>query len=153
MRKVLTVTSVLAVMLAAGRDLQGQRGETPKPPTATAATTTAGAAQGTTVHLEGCVFPKRALTEKQPVTVPEGKVEDYVLSETTVVAVAEGTTVAPGTVLALQQADAALLRQLTGHWVGVTGRTESKPDMAVLQVVSIRETTGGFCPTVPTPKG
>ena len=145
MKQILLVAGALAVMSGSGTILQAQRGETPKPSTATATV------QGT-AHLEGCVFPKRALTEKQPVTVPEGKVEDYVLSDTKVVALAEGTVVAPGTIFALQQADAARLRQFIGQWVGVTGRIESKPDMPVLQVISIRDTTGSFCPAVPTPK-
>lgn len=149
MKKLFTVTSVLMVLGSNGFALQAQRGESPKAATTTGSAATVG--QGTTVHLEGCVFPKRALAEKRPVTVSEGKTEDYILSETRIVAVAEGTVVAPNTVFALQLTDAERLRQLAAHWVGVTGRIDSKADMPVLQVVSIRETTGGFCPAVPTP--
>ena len=104
------------------------------------------------VHVQGCVFPKRALTSPTPVIVPAGAVEDYVLTDLSVISASEGLTVPKDTVFQLDQVDQNQLRQYIGKSVGVVGRVDDKPGASQLHVISIRETMGTACPVVPAPK-
>jgi hypothetical protein len=103
------------------------------------------------VHLEGCVFPKRALTSKQKVTPAADSAEDFVLSDIHVIALAPGTEVAEKSVFKLDQVEQPQLHHLNGLRAGVTGRIEAGADLRTLHVTSIRETVGS-CPVVPTPQ-
>jgi hypothetical protein len=144
----------IAVLIAFGARLEAQQRETANPsaPATTTSTLATSSATGpVTVHLEGCVFPKRALTTKEKVTLAADSVEDFVLSDVHVVSVAPGTAVIDKSVFKLDQVDQALLHQLNGLRVGVTGRVDSGQDLRTLRVRSIRETTGD-CPTAPTPQ-
>ena len=101
------------------------------------------------VHLEGCVFPKRALSSPKPVVIPFGTVQDYVLSDIKVIAVASGVNVADGQIFKIDQVPQDRLRELAGRRVGVTGRTGGSGELSPLEVTSIREIMG-TCPVVPT---
>lgn len=121
---------------------------------ATAALLTTAAsiqAQSTTtmVHFEGCVFPEAALTSATPVVVPSGSTQPYLLTNVKVVSGSVTDEQASKTIYTLVKADREELRVLYGKRVGVTGRLEGGGARPNLEVVGIREISGG-CPTLPT---
>ena len=129
-------------VLAAGTPQSQASKPVPAMPPTTERSTTA-------VHLEGCVFPKQALSSPKPVVIPFGTTQDYVLTDTKVIAVASGVDVADGQTFKLDQVPQDRLRGLAGRRVGVTGRTGGSGELPPLEVTSIREITG-TCPVVPT---
>ena len=100
------------------------------------------------VHLEGCVFPKRALQTTAPIIVPQGSNEDYILSDPKVISASPGVTVPDGKIFKLDRVASETLRALIGQRVGVTARVDEKPGLSELQVIGIREISGG-CPVAP----
>lgn len=101
------------------------------------------------LHIEGCVFPKRALTSAQPVTVYAGSSEEYVVTDTKVISASPGVNGDRNFIV--QDVPQERLRQLIGQRVGVTGRVQEKSDVPQLQVISMIETVGS-CPRIPTPR-
>jgi len=101
------------------------------------------------LHVEACLFPKRALSSTQPVTVLPGSNEDYVVTDTKVISASPGVN--GDRQFLLKDVTQDELRQLAGKRVGVSARVEEKPDLPELRVISIRETSGS-CPLVPTPR-
>jgi hypothetical protein len=102
------------------------------------------------VSLEGCVFPKRALSSKEPVTVPAGSVEEYVVTDTHVISASTGLPALEGRVFTAKGVEQEPLRGLIGKRVLVSARVDDKPPMPELQVISMVENVGS-CPVVPTP--
>jgi hypothetical protein len=126
---------------------EAQRGA---PPAGQEGTAPATAVSEKKVNLEGCVFPKRALSSTERVTVPDGSVEDYVVTNTHVIAVSPGLPELEGRVFKVNGVEQAELRELIGKRAGVSAHVDDKPSMPELAVISMRETVGP-CPVVPTP--
>jgi hypothetical protein len=130
-----------------GFRVDAQRGA---PPAGQEGTATANAANEKKANLEACVFPKRALSSTTVVTVPEGSVEDYVVTDTHVISVSPGLPALEGRVFKVTGGDPAKLRGLIGKRVQLSARVDDKPSMPELQVISMIESVGS-CPVVPTP--
>lgn len=145
LKKTSTIVSTCVLSFGIPLAAAAQPSRTAKPQDKTA---THSAAPATTVHLEGCVFPMRAMAATRRV-VPLLTPEDYVLTNTKVIAAAAGVEVPPDRIFKLEEVAQERLRELNGERVGVTGRIEEKPDMPQLQVTSIRMITGE-CPVVPS---
>ena len=154
-RRTRNIVGTVVVLSALNVVVEAQQREIAKPqaPATTTATpkSSGETSQSTNANLEGCVFPKRALTEKRQVTLAADSVEDFVLTNTHVIAVPAGTQVAENSVFKLDQVEQPRLRQLIGLGVRVNGKIEKGPDLRVLRVTSIIETVGS-CPAVPTPQ-
>jgi hypothetical protein len=134
---------VSAAVLCLGASLASQ---TPSNAAQESRATTTASTSGPNLHLEGCVFPERALTSATPVPVPAGSVDRYVLTNTKIIA---GSDATEGSMFKLDEVAQDRLRDLSGKRVGVTGRSEGASDGAALRVTSIREIVG-TCP--PTPR-
>ena len=105
------------------------------------------------VNLEGCVFPKRALSSA-PVTGPAGSagnVDDYVVTDTHVISASTGLPALEGRVFTVKGVEQEKLRELIGKRVDVSARVDDKPSAPELQVISLIETVG-LCPVVPSPQ-
>jgi hypothetical protein len=90
------------------------------------------------------------MSATHPVVVPAGVAEDYFLTNTRVIAASADAGDYGDRTFQVGQVAQERLRALTGKRVGVTGHVSGKPDLLQLQVVSIREISGG-CPALPTP--
>ena len=137
----------VAVSVLVGFRADAQRGAQPAGQEGAASSTPVNEKK---VSLEGCVFPKRALSSKEPVTVPAGSVEEYVVTNANVIAVTPGLAALEGRVLKVNGVEQAELRALVGKRALVSARVDDKPSMPDLQVISIVESVGS-CPVVPTP--
>ena len=102
----------------------------------------------TSVHVEGCVFTQEELTAKMPAVVPVGSTQTYILTDLTVIAGALSADDAAKTIYTLTKGDQEELRSFHGKRVGVVGRTGPGTPRPTLEVVSIRDISGG-CPTLP----
>lgn len=98
------------------------------------------------VHLEGCVFTESSLTGTVPDTISAGSVLAYVLTQVKVISGAVPADVAAKTTYSLKDVDQDRMRSLYRKRVGVTGRTGTGSDRPDLDVVSIREISGGCSP-------
>lgn len=144
MLKRLLVTTAVAVFLGFGLAAEAQQSAIPE----SQATESGDSTAGSKIHLEGCLFPERALSAAKPVIVPAGSVEQYVLTDTEHIS-GEAPS-GEATVYELHEVAQDRLRALNGKRVGVTGRVEDQTGMPALRVISLREIVGA-CPAVPTP--
>jgi hypothetical protein len=101
------------------------------------------------VHFAGCLFTELELTATMPVVVAEGAAPTWVLTNVKEIAGSVPESEATKTIYTLTKADEAQLRTLHGKSVGVTGRIGTGPRRPHLDVVSIREISGG-CPVLPS---
>jgi len=141
------LVSAVAFSALLGFSADAQRGAAPAGQESTAPANTVNEKK---VNLEGCVFPKRALTSKEPVTAPAGSVEEYVVTDTHVIAFSPGLPALEGRVFKVNGGEQAELRALIGKRVLVSARVDDKPSMPELQLISMVENVGS-CPVVPTP--
>jgi hypothetical protein len=111
--------------------------------------TAAQPSSGNMVHFEGCVFTETALTSTTPVVVPAGNTQSYVLTNIKVIAGSVSADEGAKNTYAMTKADQDQLRSLYGKRVGVVGKVSPSPKRPNLEVVSIREISGG-CPTLPS---
>jgi hypothetical protein len=109
----------------------------------------ASAQANTMIHLEGCVFTETALTATTPVVIPAGTTQAYVLTHTKKISGSQPDDEVAKTIYALDKIDQDQLRALYGKRVGVTGRVKTAPKRPQIEVVSIREISGG-CPVLPS---
>jgi hypothetical protein len=143
----LVLTGAVVASLVIGVEAQAPKTTAP----AQKSTASQNATNEKKVHLEGCVFPKRALSSPTPVMVAPNSTEDFVVTDTKVISVSPGLGDLDGHVFTLNDVDRDRLRELNGKRVGVSARLADAPDMAGLDVISIHESVGG-CPPVPTPE-
>lgn len=143
MLKRLLVTTAVAVFLGFGLAAEAQQSAIPESQATEPRETTAGSK----IHLEGCLYPERALSAAKPVIVPAGSVEPYVLTDTKHISGEPRSDEAR--VFALHEVAPDRLRALNGKRVGVTGRVAEQTGMPALHVISLREIVGA-CPAVPT---
>jgi hypothetical protein len=108
----------------------------------------ASAQRNTMLHLEGCLFTETALTSTTPIVVPAGSTQSYVLTQTKKISGAVSDEEVAKTTYGLDKADQEQLRLLYGKRVGVTGHVRPDPKRPKIDVVSIREISGG-CPVLP----
>lgn len=144
-RQRVALLGAVAFSCAVGLRADAQRGA---PPAGQDGTAPATAVNEKKVNLEACVFPKRALSSKAPVTVSAESVEDYVVTDTHVISASPGLPALEGRVFKVNGVDQAELRKLIGKRAGVSARLDDTPSMPELQVISMGETTG-LCPVVP----
>jgi hypothetical protein len=127
------ITCAVAAGVAIGLPAAGQESQTQSQ-------------QATMVHVEGCVFPQRALTASKAVLMPAGSTDAYFLTNINVIA-APGDGIDDKSVFKLDRVAQERLRALIGKRVGVTGRIERSAD-PLFRVTSIREIVG-ICPVTP----
>jgi hypothetical protein len=101
------------------------------------------------VHFEGCVFTETALTSTTAVVIPVGSTQSYILTNIKVIAGTVSADEAAKNIYAMTKVDQEELRSLYGKRVGVVGKVSPSPKRPNLEVVSIREISGG-CPTLPS---
>jgi len=150
--KRVALMGAVAFSVLVGVRVDAQRGAPPGGQESTAAPP--NAANDKKVNLDGCVFPKRALSSKEPVTVPAGSagtVDDYVVTETHVISASTGLPALEGRVFTVKGVEPEKLRDLIGKRAQVSARVDDKPSMPELQVISVIETVGS-CPAVPSPQ-
>jgi hypothetical protein len=140
--KISLLTLGIAVCLGAGHLAEARQSATQESQTTPAAP---AATSGTMVHLEACLYPKRAISASVPLIVPVGAVEDFVVTDIELISGSSGATDA---VFKVEQVAANRLRGLSGKRVGVTGRIEVQSGLPLLKVTSIREIVGS-CPALP----
>lgn len=135
------VASAVAVVLGSGLAVQARASaQQPAPSTPPA---------GTMVHFEGCLFTETALTANPPIlTAPIGN-QTYVLTAAKLIAGAIPEDEVAKTVYALDKVEQGDLRALYGKRVGVTGRVTQTPTRPRIDVVDLREISGG-CPAIPS---
>jgi hypothetical protein len=141
MLKKFIILSAVAVLLAAAPGLH-----------AGAASQQPGAASqpsSNMVHFEGCVFTEAALTSTTPIVIPVGTTQSYVLTNIKAIAGSVSADEAAKNTYALTKADQEQMRSLYGKRVGVVGKVTPAPKRPNLEIVSIREISGG-CPTMPS---
>ena len=102
----------------------------------------------TSVHVEGCVFTQQELTATSPAVIPVGSTQTYILTDLRVIAGALSADDAAKTNYTLTKGDQEQLRSFHGKRVGVVGRTGPGTPRPTLEVVSIRDISGG-CPALP----
>jgi hypothetical protein len=110
----------------------------------------ASTAQSSTanIHVEGCLFTEAGLASGTPVIIPAGSTQSYVLTNTKLIAGSISEEEAAKTIYVLSQGNQDELRSFHTKRVGVVGRAGSGSDRPRLDIVSIREISGG-CPTLP----
>ena len=123
-------------------------GTGPWPPARAFNQESASPASQPNVHLEGCLFTEAGLTATAPVIIPAGSTQTYILTNAKVIAGSVSEDEVAKTTYALSYADQEELRSFHGKRVGVVGRAAASPERPKLDVVSIREISGG-CPTLP----
>jgi hypothetical protein len=101
------------------------------------------------VHFEGCVFTEAALTSTTPIVIPVGSTQSYVLTNIKSIAGSVPADEAAKNTYALTKIDQEEGRSLYGKRVGVVGKVSPAAKRPNLEVVSIREISGG-CPTMPS---
>jgi hypothetical protein len=143
----MALVGAVAFSCVVGFRADAQRGTSPPGAEGTSQST---AVNEKKMNVEGCVFPKRALSSKDPVIVPAGAVEDYVVTDTRVISASTGVPALEGRVFAVKGAEQDKLRELIGKRAQVSARVDDKPATPELQVISIVETVGS-CPAVPSP--
>lgn len=138
------VAAATAALLSVGLLVHAQQAQPSKPASPPAAASSG--AGNVTVHIEGCVVPKRAGTAASSTagsaSGSAATAGEYVLTDTKVIALAPGTQIPAGRDLALTQVDAARVHQLAGKRAEVTGRLQNGAATPQLQVTSIVETVG-----------
>ncbi len=117
-------------------DTQGQ-----KPPVTSPASTT--------VHFEGCLFTEPSLTATTPIVVPAGVPQTWVLTGVKVIAGAMSDADVAKRTFTLAKVDDPLVHTFYGKRVGVVGRVGAPTEHPTLEVISIREISGG-CPVLPS---
>jgi hypothetical protein len=100
------------------------------------------------VHFEGCLFTESALTAKMPIVVPVGTTEGWVLTHVKALAGEIKDDEASRTTYTLGKMPPELGRQFYGKRVGVTGRVSGGTPRPTLNIVDVREISGG-CPVLP----
>lgn len=138
MLKMVLITSAMALAFGGGLTAAAWQSS---PQTAPQAGATPAAAEGTMVHIEGCLFPEGGPAVRAQVD------DDYNLTVTKLIAGPEDAT-ETGRTLRLSEADGKQLRDLSGKKVGVTGRVRDGSGQGELAVTSIREIVGG-CTSMP----
>lgn len=137
----------VVAMLGAGAwlpaGLSGQESGAPRQSQATAPVSS-----NPMVHLEGCVFVPEALDSPTPVSIVTGRSYTYLLTHGKVISGPLTDEVVGRTTYLLDKVAQDELRGYYGKRVGVTGRVGSEPVRPKLEVVSIREVSGG-CPVLP----
>ena len=103
-------------------------------------------ASNTMVHFEGCLYTEQAVASKQAV-MPTGT-QTYVLINAKLIAGAVSEEEVAKTSYTVDKAEPELLRSLFGKRVGVTGRISKTDSRTRIEVVDLREISGG-CPTIP----
>ena len=106
------------------------------------------ATPNTSVHLEGCLFTEAGLSATAPVIIPAGSTQTYILTNGKVIAGSVSDDEVAETNYHLSSANQEELRSFHGRRVGVVGRVAGTPKGKSLEVVSIREISGG-CPAMP----
>jgi hypothetical protein len=101
----------------------------------------------TMVHVEGCLFTESAINAPAPVVVSAGSTQTWILTDVRVISGSISQDEAAKTIYTLTKGDPDLLRSWNGKRVGVTGRVGSGSPRPNLEVVSIRDISGG-CPTL-----
>lgn len=101
------------------------------------------------VHFEGCLFTEPALTAKTPIVVPAGVPQKWVLTSVKVIAGDIKDEEATQTTYALTKVNDERARPFYGKRVGVTGRVSAGSPRPNLDVVDLREISGG-CPVLPS---
>lgn len=142
MLKRFVILFAAAVLLAAAPGLHaGAAGQQPA----------AAASQSSSnkVHFEGCVFTEAALTSTTPIIIPVGSTQSYVLTNIKAIAGSVSADEAAKNTYALTKADQEQMRSLYGKRVGVVGIVTPAAKRPNLEIVSIREISGG-CPTMPS---
>jgi hypothetical protein len=107
-----------------------------------------GSPSNTSVHLEGCLFTEAGLSATTPIIIPAGSTQTYILTNGKVIAGSVSDEEAATTHYQLSYGNQAELRSFHGRRVGVVGRVAATPKGKSLEVVSIREISGG-CPAMP----
>jgi hypothetical protein len=101
------------------------------------------------IHLEGCVFTETALTATMPIVIPANGSQSYILTHTKLIAGSMSAEEVAKTTYALDKVDQEQLRSVYGKRVGVTGRVRTAPTRPKIEIVSVREISGG-CPVLPS---
>lgn len=138
------ISGAAALLLAAASSTFTQAQESGLPRSSRADTQ-----PSTMVHVEGCVFTESALTATMPVVVAMGSEQTWVLTHVKPISGDLKDDEASKTIYGVAQAEQEQLRLLNGKRVGVTGRITSGTARPMLNVVSIREISGG-CPVLPS---
>lgn len=134
------VLSCLTVpLLMAG--IAAQAPTTPPP-------TTPSATDRPSVHVEGCLFTEQELTAPAPLVVTSETAYAWILTNVKPIAGPLTEDDAAKTIYAIGKLDQAQLRSFHSKRVGVVGRVGPGSPRPTLDVVSIREISGG-CPTLP----
>jgi hypothetical protein len=100
------------------------------------------------VHFEGCLYTEKAVSSKQPATVPPVGTDTYVIINAKLISGAVSEEEVAKTAYTLEKADQEQMRSLNGKRVGVTGHVSKTDSGARIEVVDLREISGG-CSTVP----
>lgn len=108
----------------------------------------ASASAPTTVHFEGCLFTEPALTATMPIVVPAGVPQTWVLTGVKVIAGPMKDADVEKQTFVLTKVEQDQVHAFSGKRVGVVGRVESGPTHPTLEVISIRDISGG-CPVLP----
>lgn len=149
MLKTSLISFTAAAVLAASSHLNAgpllTSGPNPPAPQAAAQPAT----QPTMVHFEGCLFTESSLTATMPIVVPAGTTQKWVLTHVKVISGAIGDDEASRTTYALNKMEPELGRSFYGKRVGVTGRVSPATPRPTLEVVDLREISGG-CPVLPS---
>ena len=107
-----------------------------------------GSPSNTSVHLEGCLFTEAGLSATAPIIIPAGSTQTYILTNGKVIAGSVSDEEAAKTNYQLSYGNQEEMRSFHGRRVGVVGRVAETPKGKSLEVVSIREISGG-CPATP----
>ena len=148
MLKTSLISFTAATVLAASSHLHAgalPRSTNPPAPQASGQAAT----QPTMVHFEGCLFTEPALTATTPIVVPAGTTQKWVLTNVKVIAGAINDDEAAKTTYGLNKVDGEQARSFYGKRVGVTGRVSPATPRPTLEVVDLREISGG-CPMLPS---
>ncbi len=108
----------------------------------------ASATASASVHFEGCLFTEPALTATMPVMVPAGVPQTWVLTGVKVIAGQLKDADVAKQVYVLNKVDQTQAQAFNGKRVGVVGRVGAGATHPTLEVISIREISGG-CPVLP----
>ncbi|MFN7982538.1 MAG: hypothetical protein U0Q11_11825 [Vicinamibacterales bacterium] len=108
----------------------------------------ATASTSTSVHFEGCLFTEPALTATMPLVVPAGVPQTWVLTSVKVIAGQLKDADVAKQVYLLNKVDQTQAQAFYGKRVGVVGHVGAGATHPTLEVISMREISGG-CPVLP----
>lgn len=101
-----------------------------------------------TVHFEGCLFTEPALTATMPIVVPSGVPQTWVLTGAKVIAGPMKDADVEKQIYVLTTVEQDQARAFYGKRVGIVGRVGKGATHPTLDVISIRDISGG-CPVLP----